>query len=373
MRPQGIATPPTASLTQFGAFLAAVALVVVAAGPPASAQPAQVYHIKGAASESNVAAAREAVDKIRLALKQSGDEGRPARIYVSGTFVLDAPINFSPENSGSLLSVEANSKAVFLSHGATPGTIMVHGGGDFRVHGLIIRNSTENGIYVKDAENVSITNVTVEDTASTGWSQGAIHLTGTVRGALVENNKVINSDYAGIIFDTTDNSDVSNVRILSNLLKDTCRVVKDCGSIYINDRGRRSKGIIISGNTIEGFGTKISDGYGIYLDDWASNVVVKGNSITGPGQYAFHIHGGRDNVIRENTIFLEEIFAAVRYIRATDGSRANMTGNVMAQNIFRAGKEGDDVHLPEDYRSGLGRLAFSKNKLCLRIFCVDLK
>jgi len=373
MRPQGIATQPMASLTQLGVFLAAVALVVTGAGPPARAEAAMVYHIKGAASESNVAAAREAVDKIRLALKQSGDEGRPARIYVSGIFVLDAPIDFSSENSGSLLSARANSKAVFLSHGATPGTIVVHGGRDFRVNGIIIRNSTRNGIYVEGATDVSITNITVEDTVSTEWSQGAIHLTGTVRGALVKNNRIINSDYAGIIFDTTEQSDVSNVRILSNFLKDTCRVVKDCGSIYVNDRGRRSKGIIISGNTIEGFGTKISDGSGIYLDDWTSNAVVKGNSITGPGQYAFHIHGGRDNVIRENTIFLADIFAAVHYIRATDGSRADMTGNVMAQNIFRIGKEDDDVHFSEDYRSGLGRLIFSKNWLCRRTICVDLK
>lgn len=136
-----------------------------------------------------------------------------------------------------------------------------------------------------------------------------MQLIGSVAGSIVRDNVIDGADYAGILFGTNKNSDVSGARITGNQVRDTCGRVRDCGAIYINDRGRRSSNILIADNQVSGFGPLAARGRAIYIDDWASHVTVRRNKIAGPGFNAFQIHGGHDNIIEQNSVDMQGIGA----------------------------------------------------------------
>lgn len=237
------------------------------------------------------------------------------------------------------------------------------------IEGVRLTGFARDGIFASNSRNLTIRSVTVKETRATNWSQGGIHLTGTSTGALLEANTVEGSDYAGIIFDTDVTSDVSDVIIRSNRVTSSCRRVHDCGAIYVNDRGRRSRNIIIANNVITDFGPISVEGRGIYLDDWASHVTVRGNRIAGPGRFAFQIHGGHDNHITGNHINMNGITSPLLYQAALDGTRAVMTGNVVTDNVFYQ-RTGMRTVFASGERAGAGALRFHLNRQCIVKQCI---
>lgn len=328
-----------------------------------------VYHIKGAASQADAAISRIAVKRLQEVLTQAALHRKPVQVFLSGVFLLDAPLILASGNARTVLSGEGAQAAVLLPQRPMFATLQIDRASGVTIRNLKISGSSRNGVYAKDSPSITITNMLVVRTASNGWSQGAIHLTGTAKGARIGDNTIEHSGFGGIVVDTTSNSDVSDVRITNNKVTDSCNKVDDCGAIYINDRGRRSTSIEISGNRVTGFGGTKINARAIYLDDWASDVSVRNNIINGPGSYAFQIHGGRNNRIIRNTVNLKGIREVLRYGRATDGSAADMSDNMMADNTFFVGDRNPSLQFSNDYRTSVGKISFARNRLCKATSC----
>ncbi|QPC99694.1 right-handed parallel beta-helix repeat-containing protein [Qipengyuania soli] len=275
----------------------------------------------------------EALRTPAMAMALAGRSGLPVTVVLSGQFRLADPIVIERGLRNVTLVSSADRPAVLTSGGAASAIVVK--ADRARISGLTISGFPQRGIFVTDARGVTIRENRILETRSNGWSQGAIHLTGNVAGAIVERNRVKGADYAGIQVDTNSNSDVSNIVIAGNRVEQTCRVIADCGAIYINDRGRSSRGTLIADNDVRDFGPPSAKGRGIYLDDWASYVTVRGNRIEGRGSYAFQIHGGHDNLVTNNMVFLSrgtKPFLYQQHVRSK--SWTEMTGNRISGNEF---------------------------------------
>ncbi len=290
--------------------------------------------------EVKVDAATE-ISTLRTALDKQRGTGRPLRIVLSGFVSLKMPIRIGPNNAGVTLTSATNRPATLTGSGGAQRGIEVIRSDHVVVDGLRLSGFSSDGLFVKDSKKIVVRNNVVTDTRSTRWSQAAIHLTGSVSGSLVANNTVAGADYDGILVDTTIDSAITDVRISSNYVQDTCRKVPDCGAIHVNDRARRSDGVIIERNQIAGFGPPATAGRGIYLDDWASHVLVRDNRIVGPGAFAFQIHGGHQNRLERNVVDMKAIREAVLYHPRRDGDWKDMNGNRIAFNRFDHGPAAD--------------------------------
>ncbi|AYO77227.1 right-handed parallel beta-helix repeat-containing protein [Sphingobium yanoikuyae] len=297
--------------------------------------------------------------------------GRKGCLILSGRLSLTAPLRITAANSGlRIYSSQKEPSILVATRGAIRG-IEIVGASDVVVEGIKLTGFARDGIFASNSRNLTIKSVTVSETGATGWSQGGIHLTGTSTGAVVEANTVDGSDYAGIIVDTDNNSDVSHVIIRSNRVQRSCQRIFDCGAIYVNDRGRRSSKILIADNVIADFGPASVEGRGIYLDDWASHVTVRGNRIAGPGHFAFQIHGGHDNRIAGNHIDMNGIISPLLYQAAIDGTRALMTGNILIDNVFDHQTSRNAAFAFRE-QSGAGAVRFKGNQQCIVGRCASI-
>lgn len=327
-----------------------------------------VIVINGAFGDDR-AAALEGTVQLRAAIARARTSGRPVTIAVSGRFLLSTPIAISQVTDLTLTTGRGTATFTPASKDVTDGLRARQSDG-LHIVGLIFAGFRENGIFVEQSQNVIIDRVIVRDTRSTGWSQGAIHLTGNVSNASIRNSQVQGADFAGVVADTTNSSNISGLRIIGNIVTNTCRVVRDCGAIYVNDRSRRSQNLVISGNKISGFGDNNVYGRGIYIDDWASHVIASGNHIAGPGRFALQIHGGHDNTIMRNTIDITRISKLIVYEPATDGSRQVMTNNTLSSNKFVGLVKGLVPTIDEVDRRGVGALKLRNNLQCNAIRCM---
>lgn len=288
-------------------------------------------------------------------------------VYLTGMFERRFPLNIDRTVSGTEWRAQAGMPARFIAVGEAPVGLNIAQSDNVTVEGLSFVGFSRDGIRVSDSKNIRISNNSVYETRSTGWSQGAIHLTGTVAGATISNNKIYGADYAGIIVDTKLDSSVSNVKILSNTVNDTCRRVSDCGAIYINDRGRRSFGSVISNNLVSGFGEGSVIGRAIYLDDWASSVTVTENNIEGPGYFAFQIHGGSYNVISKNRVYMNFIKQVLNYHSTQADVQSNMSENYIVKNTFIGRQAVPTLSLPNGVKL-TGGPTLLQNKYCMASF-----
>lgn len=302
------------------------------------------------------------------ALREILEDNRKVCVILSGKFLIDKPLRVAPENSGSKLMAVAERPAEMVGIGGVSRGIEVLGASNVTIDSIKFSSFASDGVYAKDSTHLTVKNVIVSDTKSKTWSQGAIHLTGNSYGARLENNTIQGADYAGLIIDTYPSSDISESRIIGNSVADSCRQVKDCGAIYVNDRGRRSRNIVISNNNVVNFGPANVEGRGIYVDDWASHVTVRNNRIAGPGQFAFQIHGGHDNLIIGNTVDMTGIASPLLYQAAATGVRAMMTGNVVADNVF-AISSGASITFPVADRTAAGAVRLRGNRQCVAKRC----
>ncbi|MCD2317283.1 right-handed parallel beta-helix repeat-containing protein [Sphingomonas sp. IC-11] len=290
-------------------------------------------------------------------------------ILVSGTFFLDHPLRLTSGNAGSKIVSAPGNMATFIGRSGASRGLEIIGADDVVVQSIKFSSFQREGVYAQNARRVTIRSVAVEDIRSNAWSQGAVHLTGVSTDALIENSTIDGADYAGIIIDTDATSDISGTRILNNRVQHSCRRIHDCGAIYVNDRGRVSRNIVIAGNVVTDFGPLSSGGRGIYLDDWASHVAVRNNYISGPGHFAFQIHGGRDNRITHNIVDMAHIYTALLYQAAAGSTRAAMMGNVVADNIFTRHAAPGPVFKVTDY-TGAGGVSLRRNRQCIVKQCI---
>jgi hypothetical protein len=117
-------------------------------------------------------------------------------------------------------------------------------------------------------------------------------------GNRVEGNVIADAPHSAIMFWGNDH------RIVSNDISRVVLETDDAGAIYTG-RDWTGRGTVIEDNFIHDIGSKIhsKEGVmGIYLDDMASGIIVRGNIFARVSQPVF-IGGGRDNLVENNLLY----------------------------------------------------------------------
>lgn len=211
---------------------------------------------------------------------------------------------------------------------------------DEALAGATIRNSrfSNNFIYGIDAKfggAATITDNTVTETGTlgySGWTHAAIE-GGT--GARILNNVVDGVAYHGIRFSGTGGGTVQ-----SNSVTRYCVRLSDCGGIYswngpkLTGTTQRST---VEGNSVQGgiantegtigAGTEIVSG--IFLDDYSHGVTVRANTISGM-PFGIKLRNGSNNLIESNRVWMPGKAALYAVNDQTD--RDYLTGNVFRTN-----------------------------------------
>lgn len=211
------------------------------------------------------------------------------------------------------------------------------------VDGLLIRNFVNNGIVVTDSRNTTLVRNNIQNIKSTKWSQAGILVLGNSPFNMAVSNTISNTGYAGIEFFAPQGGDLSKTVIANNVVSNTCQEKEDCGAIYINGRSNTSDGSVISKNRIRDYGGAVDKSFGIYLDDFASNMTVSGNDISGSGSNPIIIHGGYGNSITGNVIGLQAGQKALYYAGAMGSRFSDMSGNRFFRNTVHGARGNSDL------------------------------
>ena len=216
--------------------------------------------------------------------------------------------------------------------------------------GPIVRNSVFNnnwllGIdaqYTAGAQIMSNAVGATGTVSSNGWSQAAI---AAGPGASVVDNTVDGAAYHGIRF-----SGSSNSMVRGNTITNYCTRLVDCGGIYT---WNGAKAVANQSSTVEsnqvlagkvnkdgatGFGLDVVAG--IFLDDFASGVTVRGNLLYGM-PIGVVVHNGWSNTVEYNRTWLNTKVALVAAMNQND--KDWMVGNVFRGNQIVPLKSGSAV------------------------------
>jgi hypothetical protein len=191
-------------------FIGLTLALMLGVSSVAHAQQARVIVLHGASAEDRfaaVAAGKALVEAVKNIA--SGDTG--TTISIEGNFVINEPLRICHVTNFRLTSPQRS--AVILAGGVVPEAIDACGVTGLRIDGVTIENFSQNGILVTSSRGTEIDQVRVRNTLSEHWSEAAIHLMLNSTGAYLHDNVVDGADYAGIMVDTDEISDVSHVRI----------------------------------------------------------------------------------------------------------------------------------------------------------------
>lgn len=157
-----------------------------------------------------------------------------------------------------------------------------------------------------ESNNLIKDNVISSPATETGDNgQAGIKLTKHSVGTTVENNLIRNCKNSAIIYNGAEHT------IRYNEIVNTVNDTSDAGAIYAG-RSLTDYNNNVYGNYFYDVGMKKETRYhavGMYLDDWESgtnffdNIIVMNNPVSSSGVL---IHGGRDNVIRNNVFVKSE-------------------------------------------------------------------
>jgi parallel beta-helix repeat protein len=169
-----------------------------------------------------------------------------------------------------------------------------------------VSNTGEGGfvIFAGNRQTLAPGNVSIEDSVIHDYARRsrayrpAISMTGV--GDRIERNHIYDGPHAAIIFGGNDHV------ISGNEVDHVAREAGDTGALYTG-RDWTARGTVIEGNFLHDIGSTPTGGntnpalgtMGIYLDDQASGITIRGN-IFSRTNYAVFIGGGRDNVVDDN-------------------------------------------------------------------------
>ncbi len=145
------------------------------------------------------------------------------------------------------------------------------------IHNVGARYAAGCGILLRDSSDNEISENVVHDLQYTGISVGWVwgYAESATYGNLVRDNYIYN----------IGNGDLS-----------------DMGGIYM--LGRQS-GTVVSENRIHDVKCHVYGAWGLYTDEGSSNMTVENNVVYNTGKESYHLHYGRDNVVRNNVLYGE--------------------------------------------------------------------
>ncbi len=207
-----------------------------------------------------------------------------------------------------------------------------------------VDGTVRHGIRANDdASDVSIIDSRIANAGMLGMprrSRGAIVFE-LASGQTIRNNRITDAGYIGIrVF--------RHARVTGNVVERACLRLSDCGGIYTFARDRAPLDVVIARNEVRALGG--STAYGIYLDDFANDVLVQDNDLSrNPSGMQLHngfrnrIEGNRfDDSRREHILFNETAdFAAIETNRVT----GNRFSGAAAVPVFRLWSRHGGAHV----------------------------
>ncbi len=184
-------------------------------------------------------------------------------------------------------------------------------------------------------------------------SLAAVH---GVPNSIITGNTVINSGYIGIRL-------MGSSRVENNVVLRSCLVLDDCGGIYIwNDRDSQILNNVVAGGRgpIAGKHERepFSAAQGVYLDEAATNIVVKGN-MTYDNDHGVLLHVSSNNQIFDNTLYANRRSQMwLQASRARFIATGDMANNHIRNNFFGAFGDAGALTLDNEFgpTSGLARI-----------------
>jgi len=115
-------------------------------------------------------------------------------------------------------------------------------------------------------------------------------------------------------------------------------ILSDMGGIYTLgvQPGTTLRGNVIYNVTARGYG-----GWGIYLDEGSSHILVEGNIAYNTGHENFHQNYGRENIVRGNIFAFSQIGGAILNRDAAEHNSISFEGNIFltdGQPIYNGGR-----------------------------------
>ena len=298
--------------------------------------------------------------------------GGPQTTYIRGGFYSLPAVTQNGVSYGLYLTAADNSQtwsyyppdgynSAILDGGSTSsGTgikelIMIDGASNVTVNGLQLQHFRWTGIGIHGgarfhelfptstgvADNNSVTNNIVHDGSYDtgpvgGYGGGAFYGERNIRNTTVANNVIYNIATSGIQAEAGDGGsggNLSSLRIANNVVLSTCLLVRDCGSLYVQDINATGSNIRVINNFVRDSGTLNAKARSIYLDDGVSGAIVSNNISTGVFNFAFTIHRGSNNSIVSNIVDLGPSNNREILLYQGDGV-SRMIGNVVRNNLI---------------------------------------
>jgi Right handed beta helix region len=269
---------------------------------------------------------------------------------ISGVTVMNAAVGISA-SATNFLSL----KSSLIQNSASYG-IDFHLSTSALLDGNSITHSVTAGMWGTSSKSATVVNNTINNTGALGNPRTSVAGIMAGTNSQIINNFVIDSGYNGIY--VFGNSVVQN-----NTIDRACLVLDDCGALYTNGRYGSASGVLgdshvqflnnkISNVTGNKFGMlPVASGiaaYGVFTDDFASWVTIRGNDINN-AVAGLMLRSGHDNLVENNVI--SNSLRAHLIFEQTDPNSANSTYN----NIVRANTFGplrDFVYLLQKTTAG---------------------
>ncbi len=226
---------------------------------------------------------------------------------------------------------------------------------DVHIVGLRFKRFLSSALFVDGGKGLSFADNIVQDFTAAVFASGGTYLH-CVSDSTIRDNAFFNLAYMGVALgaDAPCTAGISNDIISGNVVLNTClwparpggndQDGGDCGGIYVMDRTTASTGVQIINNFTRDVNIVSKDArdwgnccaFGVYLDDGASNTVVKGNVVAGSMTSCFMIHGGEKNDFRGNLCDLG-VEGTQGIVTAGTVSLTKMSGNGFHNNLVIAG------------------------------------
>jgi len=183
------------------------------------------------------------------------------------------------------------------------------------VQGCTFENIGAHAVYVHGSNTRNDAAVTegiiIENNLIDGFGRNLINSAAVLiihaRNVDINHNEIRDGTYTAIsagwvwasVFSVT-----RNVNIRNNLIYDIGkRVLSDVGGIYLLGP---QPGTVVEGNVIHSVSAAEYGGWGIYLDEGSSQILVTNNLVYRCSSQGFHQHDGTNNTVRNNIFALND-------------------------------------------------------------------
>lgn len=224
----------------------------------------------------------------------------------------------------------------FRDNGA--GVLLTASGGNL-ILGNTITRSAQSAVEAKDGSDGNVFDSNrIDGTGAVAEQGGGFFLHGA-NDNLITHNLVQNTAGIGIGIANWDDTTINAGNVVTwNIVRNTSTRSQDSGAIYLLGRSHVDTRAVIADNLVDGTGAG-GDAHtiGIYLDDSVSGTLVQRNIVRNIGTHAVQVHGGDDNVIRNNIFDLGTTATSAVLFQAApaDTNPTNtMRGNTVRSNII---------------------------------------